>query len=376
MSSRWDFLGLTFALFFGMFSASLRADQVINDDLIVDGGSSGSSNGSLGVGFDIEDGHPFDFDTIVLKESNIGIGFDDTDSGPGDPNNDWRIQINDTSNAGSDHFAVIDDTAGTRPFLVEAGAPTDTFQLGPNGDLSILAPSSGERLTLGSDAAPGIRLEQSGGVPPARNWSFLGSNSLFLIRDDSASGLFSFRIAAGQTANAVLLKSDGTVGIGTTDPNAKVHLAVDTSSGEGLIVGAAAVATNTATLHVAGTAFVSETLEIGSSRDRKEAIRPLLGEDAVSALAELRPRRYRYRDDPPDTQRLGFIAEEVPELLACEGRASLSLMDFVAVLTEVVQDHCRREDELRETIHKQQRALDEIAQRIDALEGNPSPPSP
>jgi hypothetical protein len=47
--------------------------------------------------------------------------------------------------------------------------------------------------------------------------------------------------------------------------------------------------------------------------------------------------RYNYKANPRE-KHVGFIAEDVPDLVAREDRKSLSPMDIVAVLTKVVQE--------------------------------------
>ena len=51
-----------------------------------------------------------------------------------------------------------------------------------------------------------------------------------------------------------------------------------------------------------------------------------------AALAQLEPVQFNYRSDDSETY-VGFIAEDVPELVANKDRSSLSPMDIVAVLT-------------------------------------------
>ena len=82
-----------------------------------------------------------------------------------------------------------------------------------------------------------------------------------------------------------------------------------------------------------------------SSREFKENIETLSVEDALAALAQLEPVQFNYRSD--DSERyVGFIAEDVPSLVANEDRASLSPMDIVAVLTRVIQAQQARIEEL------------------------------
>ena len=81
----------------------------------------------------------------------------------------------------------------------------------------------------------------------------------------------------------------------------------------------------------------------GSSRAIKENIHPLSTEDALAALIELDPVRFRYKSEPAE-EALGFIAEDVPELVATNDRTGLSPMDIVAVLTQVVKEQEKRLD--------------------------------
>jgi hypothetical protein len=71
-------------------------------------------------------------------------------------------------------------------------------------------------------------------------------------------------------------------------------------------------------------------------------------DDALAALDDLRPVTFKYIDD--DEVRAGFVAEEVPNLVATGDRKSLSAMDFVAVLTRVVQFQQRQIRELSERL--------------------------
>jgi hypothetical protein len=89
-----------------------------------------------------------------------------------------------------------------------------------------------------------------------------------------------------------------------------------------------------------------------SSRARKKDIAELSLEDALQALAKLEPVQYRYTNGDSETY-VGFIAEDVPELVAMDDRTSLSTMDIVAVLTRVVQEQQQRIAELEERLTKE-----------------------
>ena len=97
-----------------------------------------------------------------------------------------------------------------------------------------------------------------------------------------------------------------------------------------------------------------------SSRELKQDIQLLSNEDAQQTLAALSPVRYAYKNSP-DEEYVGFIAEDVPELVASNDRKSLSPMDVVAVLTQVT-----KEQELQLTA--QESKLSAQDERITQLE--------
>jgi hypothetical protein len=66
----------------------------------------------------------------------------------------------------------------------------------------------------------------------------------------------------------------------------------------------------------------------------------------------LEPVVFNYRNEAGEDY-IGFIAEDVPELVAVSDRDALSTMDIVAVLTRVVQE--------------QQNKIKELELRLDAM---------
>ena len=86
-----------------------------------------------------------------------------------------------------------------------------------------------------------------------------------------------------------------------------------------------------------------------SSHALKENINPLSERDAVQALLGLSPVTFTYKAEPLDPC-VGFIAEEVPELVASKDRNGLSAMDVVAVLTKVVQAQQQDIQSLKEEV--------------------------
>ena len=90
-----------------------------------------------------------------------------------------------------------------------------------------------------------------------------------------------------------------------------------------------------------------------SSREYKQDIKALTREEAVETLTALQPVQFRYKADPKE-RHVGFIAEDVPDLVASTDRKGMSAMDVVAVLTKVLQD--------------QQKTIVELSRKIAELE--------
>ena len=104
-------------------------------------------------------------------------------------------------------------------------------------------------------------------------------------------------------------------------------------------------------LHMASGAHVSVggTWTDASSRDYKDNIEELSATAAINALEGLNPVTFTYKTGE-DERHVGFIAEDVPELVATKDRKGMSPMDVVAVLTRVVKEQ-------QEAIKGQQEAI-------------------
>jgi hypothetical protein len=372
------------AAFFALAAAvsSAPGDQVILDDLIVDG--------SLAVGLDAVNGESFGFDTLRLKENNLRLHFDDTSVAAAFPRNDWRIVINDSNNGGDSYFMVEDVTGGRQPFRIEAGAASHSLFVDSQGDVGLGTNNPVLELHMADGDTPTMRLEQNGtsGWNP-QTWDVAGNETNFFIRDVTHGSKLPFRIRADAPSNSLEIQASGNVNMpgsaeigkgleSSSSPALTVRVKPKMAGGpdENVFFGADAIDGSDfkSTFNVEGDAFISETLEIGSSRERKEKIRELTLDEALGALEQLEPVEFHYKADP-DSQ-LGFIAEDVPEIVATENRRSVRPMDFVAVLAKVVQEHQRRERELSETIGNQQCEIERLAERLEALENAAPPESP
>jgi Chaperone of endosialidase len=94
--------------------------------------------------------------------------------------------------------------------------------------------------------------------------------------------------------------------------------------------------------------------KLTSSRELKENIAELSGKEAVEALKNLNPVKFNFKADSDKNLHLGFIAEDVPELVATSDRKTLSPMDIVAVLTQALKE--------------QQNTISALAEKVKFLE--------
>jgi hypothetical protein len=117
-------------------------------------------------------------------------------------------------------------------------------------------------------------------------------------------------------------------------------------------------------IHTSSGAYLAGgTWTDASSRAYKHDIQDLSGQDAAAALAALNPVMFRYNDDG-EQQHVGFIAEDVPELVAMKDRKGLSPMDIVAVLTKVVQEQKQEIDSERAARQHLEAQLSSVLDRL------------
>jgi hypothetical protein len=113
------------------------------------------------------------------------------------------------------------------------------------------------------------------------------------------------------------------------------------------------VITEAGDLKATGDVYANGIL-LSSSRELKENIAELSGKEAVEALKNLNPVKFNFKADSDKNRHIGFIAEDVPELVATSDRKTLSPMDIVAVLTQALKE--------------QQNTISALAEKVKLLE--------
>ncbi|MFQ3235896.1 MAG: hypothetical protein ACI9C4_001460 [Paraglaciecola sp.] len=374
-----------------MSSFLVSADQTIQDDLVV--------VGSGCFGFDCANGEFFGFDTIMLKENNLRIKFQDTSSSSSFPSGDWQITVNDSSNGGLNHFSIEDVDAGTTPFTILANAPTNSLYIAPSGNLGLGTATPLVGLHMLASNTPTVRLEQgnSGGWG-AQTWDMGGNETNFFIRDQTNGSTLPFRIESGAPDASIFITRDGDIGFETATPDGQFDVAhsanannhaflISSSSDVGVNIDNGFSPNGVFDVQTTGgvsrfTVMASGKIGIGvssvsagnvleaangahlttggawtnaSSRALKSDIIGISADVALETVNALNPVTFTYKSEPGETY-AGFIAEDVPEIVASSDRKSLGAMDFVAVLTKLVQE--------------QQKAIAELQHRVQQLEQN------
>lgn len=214
---RWRAAAMVAASLTVAGAATARADQVVPDDQIVQG------NGCFGI--DCVNGESFGFDTVRLRSNNLRMHFDDTSASAGFPANDWRFVFNDTGSGGASYFALEDATAATRPFRVDAGAPSNAVRVDAAGNLGLGADAPELRLHLRKGDTPGIRLEQdNSNTFTPQTWDVAGNEANFFVRDHTAGNKLPFRIRPGAPTSSLDINGSGRIGLGTASPAQKLHV--------------------------------------------------------------------------------------------------------------------------------------------------------
>jgi hypothetical protein len=224
------------------------------------------------------------------------------------PNRAWAMFSDDTKweESGAD--------------IYYSGGDVGIGTMSPVVNLDVRSTAGPTSLQLSAESATGdatIRLGTDGAV----NYT--------MGVDDSDADKFKIGIGTNfgpDTTTRLTLTFSGDVGLGTTSPDEK--------------------------LHVMGNVQADDYL-YNSSRKYKDQIKTLSMDQAITTLKNLRPVTFKFKTDN-DENHVGFIAEEVPDLVATKDRKGLSPMDIVAVLTKVVQTQQRKIEELESRLNAMQ----------------------
>jgi hypothetical protein len=284
-----------------------------------------SAAGGVCAGADCTSSESFSGATAKLKANNTRLRFEDTSTSAGFATTDWQLSANDTFSGGANKFFVEDLAAGTVPFLIEGGTPSNALYVDSTGRIGLGTSTPGRNLSIADPVSTIIRMEQS--ASPFQAWDVVANNNNFYVRDVNHE-FNPFIIRTSTPDNTLVLDSTGRLGLGVSAPLYQIH-------------------------HSSGARLDAGNWVNASSRAVKQDIHQLDAGAAMKALKALEPVTFAYKENPAEMN-VGFIAEDVPDLVATTDRKGLSSMDVVAVLTKVIQG--------------QQQTIEELQTRLQNLE--------
>lgn len=230
----------------------------------------------------------------------------------------------------------------------------------------------------GSTAALNIQKPAMSGAETIVRFEVADSTAALNFNNASSTdGAFVPRIQGTQpSANAAMIME----GLITTDSGSNPTLVYNAAlaAGGAVVTRPLVVYRNNnvakATITANG-AVIATSFNPVSSRLRKRNIVALDSPSALAAVRQLQPVQFIYNDDATAQQRLGFIAEDVPGILASTDRKSVPLMDTVAVMTRVVQDQQASIESSQEILQRQRKsfaaetdAAGKLNRRIETIE--------
>ena len=317
--------------------------------------------GDICAGDACQPGETFGSEEILIDDNTPFIELVDTSA---DPFPTFGYQIEAGEDPSTEVFQVVVDPPGNdnsvAPFKIlsldpATPAPENSLVVAPAGIGLGTAVPQGDLHISGTeveDLFSGLGPDLVAG--PAFNFGYSGNTF------GPGSGFFNVR-PVGTAPNPALYFATANVDRLMIDNQGFVGVHLDGVLGPGFNP-AHPIHSQTSGAHLTAGGIWTDA----SSRDLKEEIAPLEAAAALAALARLEPVSFRYKLEPEDPH-VGFISEEVPELVATPDRKTLAPMDIVAVLTKVVQEQQAMIEEQRSSLEAQRATIDSLLTAVEEL---------
>jgi hypothetical protein len=204
-----------------LLAIAARADQVVADDLIV--------QGSVCIGLSCVNGEGFVAESLRLKGSINRIRVvDNSMTGGSFGHRDWIIDFNEDNGPGDFMSFADNGNSGElyrRIMVLRAGAPSNSLYVDPSGRVGLGTATPAAGLHLVSDIDPTIRLEQTAvSAFSPQTWDVYGNDFGFAIRDVTNGGQLPFRINPGAPTYSFTIEPSGRVAIGTFGSSAPLEV--------------------------------------------------------------------------------------------------------------------------------------------------------
>ena len=254
----------------------------------------------------------------------------------------WDVAGNETN------FFVRDVTNGSKlPFKIRPQAPTDSLYVNTDGSIGLGTAAPKHRLHVHEGGSAFSGLDDTAAIFQSNAAT---SDNIFvsMMAGSAGNAQLTFGDSDNQFAGRVVYENN----TGNMDIRAESELQFQTNGVDRLTItdgsGSDLITTST------GAALTSAGVwQSVSRRDAKTNIEPLAADAAMAAFLALEPVTYNYKVEMDD-QSVGFIAEDVPDLVATASRKTLASLDLIALLTKVVQE--------------QQKMIDDLSVRIGEIE--------
>jgi hypothetical protein len=163
-------------------------------------------------------------------------------------------------------------------------------------------------------------------------------------------------------ASRVTITNTGQVGIGTSAPQMTLHVvgnrirlaAADRRTLDMRADGSALdISSNGGDLFInnGGPPVRIPNLVQPSSRELKENIVNFTTQEAMTALDGLKPSFFNWKNEEEKTRRLGFVAEDTPEIATTRDKTAVVPMHILAILSKVVQEQQRMIGSMRRDLN-------------------------
>ncbi|HCN09583.1 MAG TPA: hypothetical protein DIT01_16765, partial [Lentisphaeria bacterium] len=237
---------------------------------------------------------------VVNQAGRVGIGVENPSA---------NLEV--AGNIQASSALIVNNGAGGNWHYRLNGSTLEWFENQVIGRVNMSLTLGGQLAVFGGIQAGGTGYKINGDNGGAGNWDMKLGNGGDLVWYENAT----------YGAERMRLKKNGNLGVANDNPGQMFQVA-----------GA----------YCDGANWVSV-----STRDAKKNIEPLSLDVALQTLADLDPVTFEYKDARTPDGHVGFIAEDVPEIVATPDRKGLVSMDIVGVLTAVVKEQQKQMEIMR-----------------------------